>query len=183
MAHIHDRLMLDILDRQPLVGLHERSYRVTWASRDPLMGSSSGGRWSPNGGFEVLYTSLENNGGMAEAYFHLSRAPVISSSQMKLNIIELALDKVIHLTDEVLGELSVEDPRAHSAELDVTQAIGSAARLIGAEAIRVPSARWPCDNVLIFLDAIDLNRQVTVREQLDINWPAWNETVRSAQKS
>src|ERR1700730_7394720 len=35
--------------------------------RDPLRGSTANGRWSPSGGeFEVLFTSLERDGALAE---------------------------------------------------------------------------------------------------------------------
>ncbi len=60
-------------------------WRVTWAARDPLAGNTAGGRWSPDGRFEVLYTSLKSDGALAEAYYHLSRAPVMSSSHMRIN--------------------------------------------------------------------------------------------------
>ena len=60
-------------------------WRVTWASRDPLARGTGGGRWHPAHAFEALYTSLDENGAMAEIYFHLSKAPVFSSSHVTLN--------------------------------------------------------------------------------------------------
>jgi hypothetical protein len=43
-------------------------WRVTWAGRNPLTGNVGGGRWSPDGRFEVLYTSLNADGAMAEVH-------------------------------------------------------------------------------------------------------------------
>lgn len=146
------------------------------------MGSSNGGRWSPNGGFEALYACLDRDGAMAEAYSHLSRAPVISSSHMLLNTLEISVSRVLHLSQEFFQRASIDDYLAHSPDLRRTQAVGSAAHLVGAEAIVVPSARWECENVMIFLDQIDLNSQLSLVVSEDINWPAWRERHKIAAK-
>ena len=65
------------MDPQRYVG---SVWRMTWASRNPLVGGTGGGRWHPPNEFEVLYTSTVADGAMAEIYFHLSKAPVFSTS-------------------------------------------------------------------------------------------------------
>jgi hypothetical protein len=73
----HDRSILDALeaiDREPFAG---EVWRVTRKGRDPLRGSAANGRWSSSGGeFEVLYTSLEHDGALAEIGYRLALEPV-----------------------------------------------------------------------------------------------------------
>jgi hypothetical protein len=75
---LYDRDLLDALealDPEPFSGT---AWRTTWVTRDPLIGSTAGGRWHPENSFETLYTSTETDGSLAEVYYHLSRAPVFS---------------------------------------------------------------------------------------------------------
>src|SRR5690242_17091094 len=73
-----DLTLLDALDacrREPLEG---PVWRIVREGRDPVQGYPAGARWDP-GTFDVLYTSLERNGALAEIHFHLSRQPVFPS--------------------------------------------------------------------------------------------------------
>ena len=82
MTSILDPELLSAVDALNSSKFEGEVWRVTWAARDPLAGNAAGGRWTPDGRFEALYTSLESDGALAEAYYHLSRAPVMSSSHM-----------------------------------------------------------------------------------------------------
>ena len=70
MADLLDPDLLAAIDSYGGEGLNRSAWRVTWATRNPMAGSSGGGRWSPDGRFEVLYTSLETNGALAEGKCH-----------------------------------------------------------------------------------------------------------------
>jgi hypothetical protein len=65
---ILDAQLLDVLDAIQGEIFEDEVWRVTWATRDPLAGSSSGGRWSPDNSFDALYTSLDRDGALAEIY-------------------------------------------------------------------------------------------------------------------
>jgi hypothetical protein len=41
----------------------------------------------------------------------------------------------------------------------------------------VPSARWPCTNLVLFLDRMPDATLPTLADSRDINWPAWREDV------
>ena len=124
--------MVDFLDPELLAaldGLQGRPFsghvwRVTWATRNPLAGSSGGGRWSPEGRLEALYTSLEQNGALAEAYHHLSRAPVMSSSHMLLNKLSVSVEDVLELSVDQLVALGME----RSAGIASDEQVGTAHR-------------------------------------------------------
>lgn len=173
-GRIHDRTLLDALEALPAERFDGTVWRTTFASRDPLAGNFAGGRWDPPEEFEVLYTSLEPDGSMAEAYYHLSRAPVFSSATVRLTRIRATLDRILNLSDhKLLLPLGIEDPLASQLDYSKSQAIGAAAYFLEFQAMLVPSARWPCQNLVLFLDRLDLNHALAAEEQKDINWPAW----------
>src|SRR5215470_7645877 len=73
---VHDRAILDALDAIDPMPFEGEVWRVIPKGRNPLRGSSTHGRWSPNGEFEVLYTSLERDGALAEIGYRLSLEPI-----------------------------------------------------------------------------------------------------------
>jgi RES domain-containing protein len=174
-----DPEILDALDSFTGAPFNSEVWRVTWSSRNPLAGGTGGGRWSPPNKFEALYTSVQPDGALAEAYYHLSRAPVFSSSSMKINQIEVQLDNVLSLDVGQLNELGLEDPLASRIDVALTQPISEAAHLLDYQGLLVPSARFDCINLVIFLDRIDSERQIKLSKQSEVNWPAWRETLNA----
>ena len=172
------------MDPQPFVG---SVWRVTWASRDPLIGGTGGGRWHPPNDFEALYTSTVADGALAEIYFHLSKAPVFSTSHTKLHEIDVRTDRTLVFDDiEALENIGVDREgfsrgdyaRTSRGDYARTREIGSAARFLDFDGLIVPSARWPCTNLVLLMDRLaDLESLAVVRESA-INWPAWREKTR-----
>ncbi len=161
------------MDPQRYVG---SVWRVTWASRNPLVGGTDGGRWHPPNEFEVLYTSTVADGAMAEICFHLSKAPVFSTSDVKLYEINVATDRTLVFNDvEALENIGVDREEFAQGDNRRTREIGSAARFLDMDGLIVPSTRWPCTNLILFMDRLtNLESLVVVRES-DVNWPAWRE--------
>src|SRR6516162_4107639 len=94
---VHDRSILDALeaiDPEPFSG---EIWRVTRKGRESLRGSTANGRWSPSGGdFEVLYTSLERDGALAEIGYRLSLEPVWPSRiEHELHLIEVKTKRTL----------------------------------------------------------------------------------------
>jgi len=172
-----DPEILDALDNLTGEPLTTKVWRVTWASRDPLAGGVGGGRWSPPNQFEALYTSLEADGALAEAYYHLSRAPVFSSSSMKINQIAVKLDSVLTLDIKLLNQLGIVDLLASRIDVRLTQPISEATHLLDHQGLLVPSARYDCNNLIVFMDRIDTEKQLKVLKTEDVNWPAWRERL------
>lgn len=175
---IHDPDLLDALEameRAPFDGL---VWRVTWAGRNPLMGGSGGGRWHPPNDFEALYASLEEHGAVAEIYHHLSKAPVFSSSHVTLNKLQVSLRRTLIFSDlGALEQTGVDEAAFRRGDPSRTREIGAAARFLDIEGFIVPSARWPCSNLVLFLDRMDHVDLLEVVETRDVNWPAWRERM------
>src|SRR4051812_6527245 len=105
---VHDRGILDALgaiDPEPFA---RETRRVTRKGRDALRVSAANGRWSLSGGeFEVLYTSLERDGALAEIGYRLSLEPVWPSRiEHELHAIEVETERTLRFADlESLGPL------------------------------------------------------------------------------
>ena len=150
-----DLELLDVLDALPRVPFIGRVWRAVREGRDPLQGHPSAGRWDP-GMFDVLYTSMEPDGAVAEIHFHLSRQPVFPSTLVS----GAARDRRAHHEDAALRRsvrltpLGVDRSRYAEILYHRTQAIGDAADFFGFDGLIAPNARWPCQNLVIFTDRL-----------------------------
>jgi hypothetical protein len=172
---IHDRALLDALeaiDPEPFSG---EVWRVARKDRDPLRGSVAHGRWSPNDEFEVLYTSLERDGALAEIGYRLSLEPVWPSRiEHEIHRIGAEIDRILKLADlETLGPLGVDVSRYQTFEYEATQAIAAAAHFLECHGMLVPSARYGCLNLVVFTER-DVNLILT--ESQPVDWDSWRQS-------
>lgn len=129
----------------------------------------------------VLYTSLDFDGSVAESYYHSSRAPVLSSRPVKVHRLRVSTLRTLILNSErMLARLGLDmarykTPISDSDALTRTQEIGAAAYFLEFDSLLVPSVRWPCMNLVLFLDRLDLGSALAVEASEDVNWPAWRE--------
>ncbi len=173
---IHDPDLLDALEAMEPQSLDQSVWRVSWATRDPLVGGTGGGRWHPPGHFEALYTSLEEDGAMAEIYHHLSKAPIFSSSHVKLYALRVRTRRTLVFTDAAsLENVGIDHETFRRADPARSREIGSAARFLDMDGLIVPSARWPCANLVLFPDRLSDRGDFWIEETRDVNWPAWRE--------
>ena len=176
---VHDPDLLDALEAMEPRSFDGIVWRVTLATRDPLVGGTGRGRWHPPNDFEALYTSTEEHGAMAEVYSHLSRAPVFSSSQVRINTLQVRTERTLFFDDlESLGTVGVDAEGFRKGSYARTREIGAAARFLDIDGLLVPSARWPCTNLILFLDRLSDLATLEVLESREVNWPAWREATR-----
>lgn len=177
----HDHEILDILDR-----LDPREYsgvlwRTTWLKRDSLLGGAGGGRWSPSKKFEALYTSLEENISIAELHYHLSQAPVRSSSAVAICKLHAEKINLLDLTSsELFADLNLNKKTGKELLLH-SQKIGAAAYFLEYQGILVPSVRADGINCVIFPEYLT-HDQIIEKSKVEINWPAWIKTHTSNLK-
>ncbi len=170
---LDDRLLdlVGAIEGQPFDGA---MWRVVRQGRDVLDGSRGSGRWN-TAEMSVLYGAAERDGALAEINFHLSRGQSVFPSRMRHDVFELAVKarQTLVLVDMAqLKALGVEDSRYREMLYDRTQEIGAAAAFLGFDGLIVPSARWPCQNIVLFLDAINLEEVRTVASE-PVDWQAW----------
>ncbi len=158
-----DNRLLDSIEAVRPVVFTGVVWRVVREGRDPLRCARSGGRWD-DGTFDVLYTSLEREGALSEMRFHLSRGQPVMPSQIRFKLFELqiTMNRALRLVDLAAlqalgldiaryGQLSWQEK---DAEYPRSQDIAEAARFLDYDGLLVPSARWNCQNAIIFCDRV-----------------------------
>jgi len=180
LSRRHDRALLDALESHPSQAFTGEVWRITTKGRDPLRASTAGGRWSPPGEFEVLYTSLAPAGALAEIGYRLSLEPVWPSRlEHELHRINARTEKTLRFAD--VGSLSafgVDVRRYASFDYNVTQAIAAAAFFLDFDGLIVPSARGAALNLVIFTEKLGAGERLKVEGSEPVDWTAWRSRDR-----
>lgn len=177
-GRVHDRAILDALeaiDPEPFEG---EVWRVTRKGRDAVRGSSAHGCWSPHGASEVLYTSLEREGALAEIGYRLSLEPVWPSRiEHEIHAIDVRTERSLRLPDvRSLSALGVDIARYETFDYAATQAVASAAHFLEFDGLLVPSARHASLNLVLFLDRLGPSGHLEVRETQAVDWASWRKS-------
>jgi RES domain-containing protein len=160
-------------------------WRVVNDGFDVLRPARAGGRWD-DGSFDVLYTSTERDGALAESWFHASKGlPVIPSRVAKrIYKIEAEIERVLDLSAMRKLQTFGVNPGAYGRlhyerrtdEYPTLQQIAEAAHFYEYQAIIVPNARWPASNVVVFTEHTPRSA-LTVLENDLVDLTAWNAKV------
>lgn len=177
-----DLALLDALDACKREGFEGEVWRIVREGRDPLLGYPARARWDP-GTFDVLYTSLERDGALAEIRFHLERQPVFPSrARSVLHRIAVQTSRTLRLADiAALERLGVERVRFGEILYTRTQEIGDAAFFLGFDGLIAPSARWKCLNLVLFTDRLQ-PVDMTVEASELVDWEAWRREASRATR-
>ncbi|HEY1930689.1 MAG TPA: RES family NAD+ phosphorylase [Acetobacteraceae bacterium] len=140
-----------------------------------------GGRWSPPGEFEVLYTSLALSGALAEIGYRLSLEPVWPSRlEHELHRITARTNNSLRFADvSSLSALGVDVRRYAGFEYSVTQAIAAAACFLDFDGLIVPSARSAELNLVIFTERLDAGDRLKVEASESVDWSVWRSQQRT----
>ena len=159
---IRDQSLLDSLEALPTAPFEGTVWRSVRAGQDPILCGRSGGRWD-DGTLDVLYTSEAREGAVAERRFHLFQGQPFPPSRVRYELFELwiSLTSVIRFASvEALAEagLRVEGYGLLSyvereREYPRSQEIAEACAFLGADGMRVPSARDVAQsNLIVFCE-------------------------------
>lgn len=179
---VHDRTILDALAALAPESYEGAVWRVVRAGRDPLRSSTAQGRWSPGGEFEVLYTSLERQGALAEIGYRLSLEPVWPSlMKHEVHMIAARTERSLRFASvESLGPLGIDPATYDSFDYTQTQAVAAAAHFLEFDGLLVPSARAACTNLVLFLDHMSDGCRLELTESEDVDWTVWRKSRRRA---
>ncbi len=180
---LRDSRLIDVLEVLPNKPFEGTVWRVVREGRDPTQCSASGGRWEDET-FDVLYTSLERDGAIAEMYFHLSRGQPVFPSKIRYGLHELkvSLTDVMTLTTADLASLGLDATRfgqlsysERNQEYPRSQEIAEAAHFLDYKGLLVPNARWECTNLVLFCDQVKPDAMEAVRNHGLIDWADWQK--------
>lgn len=67
--------------------------------------------------------------------------------------------------------------RRHEEEVENGFTLMEGAFMLAYQGLLVPSARWDCPNLVVFLKhpSSDINDCLSFDQSSDVNWPAWRE--------
>lgn len=178
-----DLELLDALDAHKGVSFEGDVWRIVREERDVLQGYASKARWDP-GTFDVLYASMEREGALEEIHFHLSRQPVFPSKiRSVLHQITVQTRRTLKLADlQAIATLGVTSETYATLEYGRTQEIADAADFLGFDGIIAPSARWPCQNLVLFTDKFGPTDLNLVASEL-VDWNDWRNRRSAALKA
>lgn len=153
-------------------------YRATRIDADPTAPSISGGRWAPppagDFGVSVLYTSLELEGAVAEVVSFLADfTPIPGPRPIKITRLAVTTARSLKLVRAGLETLGVNLERYGARDYERTQKIGAAIEFLGLDGLIAPSARWQCDNLMIFTANHALSERLEPLTSEQIEWQAW----------
>lgn len=172
--------LLDAVDsfRRETVDAHV--WRLVRTGRDPGLGSPSLSRWC-NGAFDVLYTSFERDGALAEIHALLSLQPVFPSRDLWFaHRLKVMATQTLRLADlAILTRLGIDAARYTERNYARTREIADAAYFLGFDGLIAPSARWPCLNFILFTDRIPSDQIEPVdTPATPVHWDEWRNRTR-----
>jgi hypothetical protein len=179
-GRVHDRSVLDALEKLRPEPFDSDVWRVARKGRDPLTGSSANGRSGAPGELEVLYASEARDGALTEVGFRLSLEPVWPSrKQHQIHVLAVRAERLLRLVDmRELEKLGVDISRYETFDYGATQAIAAAAHFLEFDGLLVPSARFACNNLALFTDRVSHAGDLQLVSSEDVDWEEWRKKNR-----
>lgn len=172
---IHDPKLLEALDDLPKVSFSGEVFRATRQSLDPLLASYNGGRWMLSNAAAVLYTSLARDGALAEITFHWSQLTPRPTKLVQLHTLRVVTQRALKLVRANLEDLGVSEAAYRAINPARTKEIGAAAEFLGYDGVIAPSARWPCENLVLFVDRMPVDAALEVVSSEAVDWIQWGK--------
>ena len=85
----------------------------------------------------------------------------------------MTASKVVTLTIDNLASLGVDPKHYGSRDYFLTQQIGTALEHLGADGLIAPSARFNCNNLMIFTTQHNLDETLEVTSHEEVEWRDW----------
>jgi hypothetical protein len=169
----HDSELLERLSAFAPVKFDANVFRATRRGLDPLTPSTIGGRWMLPDETPILYTSVERDGAIAEIAHHWSLLTPVPSKPVMVHELGATINKALKLARAELVDLGVDWHRYGEINYERTQLIGAVAARLKLDGLITPSARWGCDNVMLFAPDAEWGGALTLRNSVEVDWRAW----------
>lgn len=119
-------------------------------------------------------TSLERDGALAEVVsYYALLTPLPRRLQLKTSRIGVSTARTLRLARVSLGKLGVDMTRYGERNYELTQNIGAAISFLGLDGLIAPSARWPCENLMIYQANHLPTERLEVIEEAEVDWQSW----------
>ena len=95
------------------------------------------------------------------------------SRPLKISQLGVSTSKTLRLARVTLESLKVDMNRYGRRDYVRTQNIGAALAFLGVDGLIAPSARWKCDNLMIFTGNHQLSKRLEVIQSEEVHWLSW----------
>jgi RES domain-containing protein len=175
---LHDQDLLDRLSTLRFERIEAEVYRATPVNADPTAASTNGGRWSTpsdgDPGVAALYTAYEKDGAIAEVASYLAvLTPLPGPRLIKVTRLAITTTRTVRLSRSELEALEVDFSLYGARDYRRTQQIGAALAFLDIDGLIAPSARWSCDNLVVFADNHELHERLDPVASEQIEWREW----------
>lgn len=162
---------------------------MTGLNADATAFSYNGGRWAPSemqdGGFAVLYTSLTDQGALAEVASYLLILTPVPRKPLMLHRLSVTSAKTLRLVVGDFRKFGIDPEHYVRRNYDQTQKFGAALSYLGFDGLIAPSARWHCDDLMIFQQHHALEERlepIGSRQVSHAEWSALAESIEAAEQ-
>ena len=169
----HDQGLLAQLDALPKETFQGEVFRATRQNLDPLASSYSGGRWMPRDAAAALYTSLARDGALAEIAFHWGQLNPRPTKPVVMHTLRVLTHRTLKLLRADLSVFGISDSAYTEINPARTQEIGAAIEYLGCDGLIAPSARWQCDNLVLFPERMVQDATIEVVNSESVDWLLW----------
>jgi len=87
--------------------------------------------------------------------------------------LKIGLETSIRIAKANFELLGIDETKYSQIDYSRMQEIGAAAAFLELHGIIVPSARWDCENLVVFTDNLGSEDSMEVVETQDVDWQAW----------
>jgi len=116
---------------------------------------------------------MERDGALAEVVSYLTLLTPLPSKPLKLAQLGVSTMKTLRLARANLEGFGVDLARYGERDYGRTQSIGAALAFLGLDGLIAPSARWHCDNLMIYQTNHPITERLEVIQQEEVDWRAW----------
>ena len=121
----------------------------------------------------ILYTSVVREGALAEIAFHWSQLNPRPTKPVVVHRLRVVTNRTLRLIRADLEALGVPDSVYMDVNPPRTQEIGAAVEFLGCDGLIAPSARWTCDNLMLFPERMGVEATVELMTSETVDWIAW----------
>lgn len=175
---IHDLELTEKLGALTQESFDGHVFRATSVNADPTASSTSGGRWAPfsrkDGWYPVLYTSFVRDGAVAEVAAYLGELNPVPRKPLIVHKIAVTTTKTLRIVRANFADLGIDEVCYGERNYQRTQEIGAAINFLELDGLIAPSARWNCDNLIIFSDNHSLNEKLEQVSSERVEWREWH---------
>ena len=92
-----------------------------------------------------------------------------------MHLLDVVAQQSLRLILTSLEALGVSTDRYAAINYEKTQEIGDAVAFLGCDGLLVPSARWPCENLVLFPENLErgLDRKLNLLRSDECDWLSW----------